>query len=196
MNSTRSTDFITPKTRVSRHFRNAVLDLAREHPFARKLVNSGRLSVPAYLTQSALNTPDTDAFAGDMVPGAPMDDAPVATQGQAGWLLRHLGQRFQCLYFVDDPATLDAATLGALQGLRDGAIPIEPLLVAQQPGTAGDLPVLHDVDGLVARRYDARPGTVYLSRPDQHVAARWRLLDSAALRPRLLAALARATCNA
>ena len=27
---------------------------------------------------------------------------------------------------------------------------------------------------LSARRYDARPGTTYLIRPDQHVCARWR----------------------
>jgi hypothetical protein len=32
MNSTRSTDFITPKSRVSRTFRNAVLGLAKDHP--------------------------------------------------------------------------------------------------------------------------------------------------------------------
>ena len=30
-----------------------------EHPFARRLVNSGRLSVPAVLWNSPLNTPDT-----------------------------------------------------------------------------------------------------------------------------------------
>src|SRR6476659_11430473 len=44
--STRTTDFITPKNRVSRTFRDATLQLARAHPFARKLVNSGRLSTP------------------------------------------------------------------------------------------------------------------------------------------------------
>ena len=48
-NSTRSTDFITPKSDVSRIFRDAVLELAREHEFARKRVKSGRLSVPAVL---------------------------------------------------------------------------------------------------------------------------------------------------
>lgn len=47
LNSSRSTDFITPKSEVSKNFRNAVLNLARDHAFARKLVNSGRLSLPA-----------------------------------------------------------------------------------------------------------------------------------------------------
>ncbi|HXH04638.1 MAG TPA: FAD-dependent oxidoreductase, partial [Candidatus Competibacteraceae bacterium] len=48
-NSTRSTDFITPKSAASRAFRDAVLTLAEHYPFARPLVNSGRLSVPAVL---------------------------------------------------------------------------------------------------------------------------------------------------
>ena len=39
MNSTRSTDFITPKSDISRVFRNAVLDLSEHHAFARPLVN-------------------------------------------------------------------------------------------------------------------------------------------------------------
>src|SRR6185436_2806414 len=57
--STRSTDFITPKSGVSRTFRDAVLGLAKRHPFARALVNSGRLSLPATLSGSSLNTPDS-----------------------------------------------------------------------------------------------------------------------------------------
>ncbi|MFM8591151.1 MAG: FAD-dependent oxidoreductase, partial [Limnohabitans sp.] len=64
MNSTRSTDFITPKSRASKTFRNQVLSLARHYPFARKLVNSGRLSVPSILTSSMLNTPDSEVFEG------------------------------------------------------------------------------------------------------------------------------------
>ena len=46
-NSTRSTDFITPKSQTSRVFRDAVLTLAERHEFARPLVNSGRLSMPS-----------------------------------------------------------------------------------------------------------------------------------------------------
>jgi 3-(3-hydroxy-phenyl)propionate hydroxylase len=47
---------------------------------------------------------------------------------------------------------------------------------------------LSDEAGLLARRLDARGGTVYLVRPDQHVCARWR----APTREQLAAALARA----
>ena len=61
LNSTRSTDFITPKNDASRAFRDAALDLARDCPFARRLVNSGRLSVPSTYRDSPLNTPDADA---------------------------------------------------------------------------------------------------------------------------------------
>ncbi|MDP3083198.1 MAG: FAD-dependent oxidoreductase, partial [Rubrivivax sp.] len=91
MNSTRSTDFITPKSAVSKDFRNAVLTLAGEHAFARALVNSGRLSVPSHLDDSALNTPDVDAFSGRMAPGAPIDDAPVTHESHDGWLLQFTG---------------------------------------------------------------------------------------------------------
>ena len=85
-------------------------------PLRAALVNSGRLSVPAFLTQSALNTPDADAFAGDMVPGAPMDDAPMQVAGQDAWLLDQLGNRFQLLVFVDDRGGAGCGHAGAAQG--------------------------------------------------------------------------------
>jgi 3-(3-hydroxy-phenyl)propionate hydroxylase len=192
MNSTRSTDFITPKSRVSKTFRNAVLDLAQDHAFARRLVNSGRLSVPAFLTQSALNTPDADAFAGDMVPGAPMDDAPIRLAGQDAWLMDQLGNRFQLLVFVDAVGALDAATLAQLKALTADPIAVQPIIVTPAGGQLDGFTVLADAQGLMARRYDAKPGTAYLARPDQHVAARWRVFDSSQVR----AAVARATCNA
>ena len=56
LNSTRSTDFITPKNEVSRAFRDATLDLAKDCGFARRLVNSGRLSTPSTYRDSPLNT--------------------------------------------------------------------------------------------------------------------------------------------
>ena len=191
LNSTRSTDFMTPKSQVSKDFRSAVLTLAREHAFARALVNSGRLSVPAHLRQSSLNTPDADAFAGTMAPGAPIDDAPVSSGGAPGWLLEHVGNRFVLLLFVDDAGAV--AQRDALAALAANTIPVETLAIAI--GAAATAPpgiaTIVDSDGLAARRFDARPGTSYLIRPDQHVAARWRVFDAAAVR----AAVARATCN-
>ena len=192
MNSTRSTDFITPKSNTSKVFRNAVLQLAAKYPFARALVNSGRLSVPSWLATSSLNTPDGDVFEGQMIPGAPLADAPVEVAGQPGWLLHQLGNRFQLLHYVDDASTLDEKTALALAQLAQAAIAIEAIIVAPRGQAPAGLKTLIDTDGCIAQRYDLRPGTTYLVRPDQHVAARWRALDASKIK----AALARATCNA
>jgi len=191
LNSTRSTDFITPKSNVSKIFRNAVLGLSRDHAFARKLVNSGRLSVPSFLTESRLNTPDSDSFAGDMVPGAPMDDAPVLDNGKDAWLIDQVGGRFQGLYFCDDPAQIPASAKDAFGELANAAVPVDILVVSKVPGTVAGSAVAVDAAGLVGQRYDATSGTFYLVRPDQHVAARWRALDLSRVR----AAVATATCN-
>lgn len=187
-NSTRATDFITPKSEVSRLFRDAVLDLAKDHAFARSLVNSGRLSVPATLRDSPLNTPDTEAFEGRMVPGAAATDAPVTVDGRPGWLLRQLqGSRFAALVFdgPDAPQRL-AAVREAAQGLTE----LEVLLVTDGARHLDGVRSLVDTEGLVARRYDARPGTVYLLRPDQHVCARWREPSTESVRAALRRALA------
>ncbi len=167
LNSSRSTDFMTPKSRAARLLRDAVLSLADEVPAVRALVNSGRLSVPTWLHDSPLNTPDVDAFDGWMMPGAPMDDAPMEGHGPSRWLLEVASEvkasSFVLLHFgaVEDSVRHSIDELGRASGLG--------------------LVTLPD-DGLAARRYDARAGTCYLIRPDQHVAARWRRFDAAAVR--------------
>ncbi|MDF3836040.1 FAD-dependent oxidoreductase [Cupriavidus basilensis] len=195
-NSTRSTDFITPKSPVSKVFRDAVLNLSKQHAFARQLVNSGRLSVPAVLHASPLNTPDSSAFAGRMVPGAACVDAPVSGVTGTGWLLQHLGGQFTGLVF-GAPDTLDASVLHALQRLQQGMTPLKLVFAgagdASPPAPAWPgAAVLRDAEGLAAQRYDAQPGTFYLIRPDQHVCARWRQVDAAAVEK----ALERATGKA
>ncbi len=180
LNSTRSTDFITPKSAMSRTIRDAVLALARRHPFARRLVNSGRLSVPKVLDASPLNTADREPFSGAMMPGAPAADAPVA--GAHGeWLLDYLGGDF-CLLVFGDVVDRDATAR-----LAAGAIGIRVVQVGGSERAGNG--VLVDREGLAAARYDGTPGTCYLIRPDQHVVARWRAFDADAVE----AALARAT---
>lgn len=187
LNSTRATDFITPKGPTSRLFRDATLSLARSAPFARRLVNSGRLSVPTAHRGSPLSTPDRDAFGPSPAPGAVALDAPAITGGAAGWLLPVLGDHFAALIFAD--AALPGGTAAALRSLAHAPAPVRPVVVARQAIDVPDGTVLCiDAEGLAARRYDAQPGTVYLVRPDQIVAARWRSFDVAAI----VAALARA----
>ena len=179
--STRSTDFITPKSDISRLFRDAVLELAKTQPFARTLVNSGRLSVPATLHGSVLNTADSDAgadaFAGLMVPGAAAADAPVRrADGSRSWWLRELGVGFTALVAVGSVGDGDAAGTAlarSLRGLRGAGSALTVLRVVTESGLA-DPDAIIDTEGALTRRYDLRPGTVCLFRPDQHLCARWR----------------------
>ena len=190
LHSTRATDFITPKSEISRLFRDAVLDLSRHHAFARTLVNSGRLSVPATLRDSPLNTADSASFEGRMQPGAAAADAPVTrTGGHPSWLLRELGDGFTALVYGDaDTGRIASQLQQAAEGLAMlRVVEIRPRETATEANAEQDLV---DHDGLVAARYDMRPGTVYLLRPDQHVCARWREPSADALHAALKRALA------
>ena len=197
LNSTRATDFITPKSAVSRVFRDAALKLAKDCAFARRIVNSGRLSVPAVLSSSPLNTPDdpADAFSCPMVPGAACTDAPVAIDGKDAWLLHQIASgQFAGVYFcgLHDDIDDTAQRLAALAHLP---VAVRPLIVAPRGMNVPAIPgvtVIEDREGIVTLRFDARPGTFYLLRPDQHVCARWRALDVASVS----AAVDRAICKA
>lgn len=177
-NSTRSTDFITPKNASSRLYRDAVLGLSRDHAFARPLVNSGRLSLPTRYLGSSIITDDTDAFeAPSAAPGCPCPDAPVERpDGSSGWLLDHLGRGFTLLVAGADPTDSNA---------NANAEPL-PLPVTR-------LRLDHDlVDrrGVLSARFDTRQQAVYLIRPDQFIAARWRQPSMAEIRQALARSLA------
>lgn len=164
--STRSTDFIAPHSEAERALRNAVLALAPKAEFARRMINSGRLSV-ATVYDTPLSTPDEDAFAGSARLGAPLPDAPAqGKNGAEGYLLEKIGGEFTLLY------------------ARNGSLPQVPpgvRLVTVGGGMTGST-------GIAAARLDLTPGAAYLLRPDQHVCARWRKVDAA----KIAAARARA----
>ncbi len=168
LNSTRSTDFITPKSDVSRSFRNAVLDLAEHYEFARPLVNSGRLSVPAVYDGSRLNGANDERLPTRTRPGAPFVDAPIGDE----WLGDKLGNKFQLLAI-----NIDIGALAFVEGVE-----VELLYIDTSELT----------DSAFADRYlgDAK-SAVYLMRPDQHVVARWTSYDEAKVTTALLNAIGR-----
>jgi 3-(3-hydroxy-phenyl)propionate hydroxylase len=153
--STRATDFVSPHAGPERRLRDAVLALAAHTEFARRMVNTGRLSTPT-VHVSPLSTPDESVFGGSARLGAPAPDAPVRTpEGENGFLLERIGGGFDLLHVADGarprpPAGVRLVTIG-----KD----------------------LIDCAGLFAERFDATPGATYLLRPDQHLCARWRSFD-------------------
>jgi 3-(3-hydroxy-phenyl)propionate hydroxylase len=170
--STRSTDFMAPGSRQEARLRKAVLSLARETEFGKRMINGGRLSVPS-IYDSPLSTADCDAWRGGPRPGASMLDAPIAAPaGDLAFLTEAFikaGTRFTLLEFangvaVDPPDGVGVIRIGGQDGFTDSA-------------------------RLAGARYDAEPGTAYLLRPDGYVAARFRHPS----RDALDAALARAT---
>lgn len=157
LQSSRSTDFITPKSEISRIFRDAVLDLSEHYAFARPLVNSGRLSVPCIYDRSPLNGPDVPGLPARTRPGSPAVDAPFG----GAWLLEALGGGFKLLGLgIEVPETLE------LQGVTLAGINAPADSVSQE----------------VRDRYlGDTAAAVYLIRPDQHVAARWASFEAAAV---------------
>jgi len=156
LNSSRSTDFITPKSETSRIFRDAVLDLAETYEFARPMVNSGRLSVPCTYDGSSLNGPDVADMPARTRPGSPAVD----TQTSEGWLLDRLGGRFQLVAIdtdIPDALEIDGISVEALRLSSAEAIEISDRYLGQAKSA------------------------VYLMRPDQHVAARWASYDEASV---------------
>ena len=167
--SSRTTTFMTPKSAAERRFRDAALDLAADHPFARALVNGGRLSQPCSLAGLSL-APARDPDTTCIEPGTVCPDAPlIGPDGHPVWLLNALGLGFACLWFEDEahPAP------DWFAGLR-GCIARH---VVSRRSRAGE--VLIDPGGLAFARYAARGGDVVLIRPDQHVAATFYAPDEA-----------------
>lgn len=135
--------------------RQAILALAKDTEFAKRVLNGGRLSVPS-VYDTPLSSPDVDSWAGGPPPGASLIDAPLQDRGRAAYLSDAFTENrdgFVLLQFAN----------GAPAQIGEGVCRV-------QIGGNG----LADSEGLAAMRYDATPGAAYLLRPDGYVAARFR----------------------
>ena len=151
MNSSRATNFMTPKSAMEMTFRNEVLKLAAEMPFAQKLINSGRLSVPCALKHSPLNGEDE----GRLMAGVSVLDAPLKGNG---WLIHHI-QGEAVLLGIGD------INIPEIKGLKRVGI-----------NHKHDAYRCYEADGeMLENRYGDQ--VIYLIRPDGHIAASFTAPD-------------------
>lgn len=169
----RTARFLRPADGVERLFRAAALGLARQHLFARQLVNTGRMSTPNTYTRSdacrAGGGSATQNVAFAWVDGSP---------GELTTLLRWAGGRLLLLVFGDlSPAT--AKRLRALSAQTD----VRCVQVVAADGKATALEHVRDIHGhLRATCQIKTKGPAWaLLRPDSYITASGERLDASLL---------------
>ncbi|NUR46689.1 MAG: FAD-binding protein [Hamadaea sp.] len=150
--------FMAPRTRWQRLRRDTILRLAARWRRAAQWVDSGRMSEPYRYAVSTIVLPDDGParrWRGAPELGGKAPDADFVRRGRPTRLRHYLGREWVALWFTG--------------GHHDGWLPAEPgqvpcRLITVDPADAGEL----------GTAYAARPGTLYLIRPDGHIAARRR----------------------
>lgn len=153
--ATRSVRFLSPVTPGQRCLRRAAMALARRHPFARAMINTGRLSDPFCYRESPLSR-----GCGESVPNLTLRWADGRQRS-----LVELAREDRLLVFAPGQARLPAA-------LADQTV----VRVGRSAGC--DVP---DEDGELAAALGLGPQEVVIVRPDLHVLARVPAADTAAL---------------
>ncbi len=192
----KSTEFMAPPSFAFDLMRTAVLGLAARHPAVRALINPRQTSAITY-TRSPLNAPDgVDAFDAGPKPGAVLPACPLtlpATPGDAGaprigHVTDLLGSGFTALWFCGDEAT--SPVLDMVQAtMRERGIPFTVVPVRRRMSSSGRCSGAVDHTGHLFPMFGARPGAVYVVRPDGHVLGRWQHPDVGSIQAALDRAL-------
>lgn len=163
----RSSRFMAPESEHEARLRTAILNLARRHPFARVLVNTGRLSDPYVYGESSLTTEGGEAVADMRVNGSSL----YRQADEPG--------EFKGLWFA--PETPDERFVQGLAALSDDDVPVHTLAVGTAKSPGGGVAAVPDDGGVIANALRAETGDYILLRPDGHVAARFAEPDAGAV---------------
>jgi 3-(3-hydroxy-phenyl)propionate hydroxylase len=161
--TSRTTRFLSPQSKAERILRDAVISLAREYPFARPLINTGRMSVAFSYDASPLSS-----NGGVTVPNVPL----VASDATRRTLLDMFEEKncFLAIWFTERGLSKsDSKTIEQLQRQ-------EPLLkVIVYSSEKGGSMEWGDRNGKLKQFLSVSQDCVCLIRPDLHLAAK---LDS------------------
>ncbi len=174
--ASKSTRFMTPPDCGYRLLRDATLSLSLTQTYVRPLFHWRTSRAHDYL-DSRLNCriDDNHRFSTGPVNGAPLQNIRFS---ENDYLFDHLGASIYLLYFSEEPEL--PASLKLLQdAVTEQGIPFEIIRISEKLNvTNRDVKILRDPYGHMCERYGASDGSAYLVRPDQHVAARWKQLDT------------------
>lgn len=190
--------FLVPKPGPARWRRDAILRLSVPFPAMRRHVNAGHMSNPFTYAASPLTWEDANPkidltdqatlamqraalvlfrvgpLAGSLAPELVLTD----TAGTSFSLLDLFGECFVVFYFVVDAdagaAALDRARAHLLSDFPPN-VPLSLNVISSGPPhnpLPDGITFLPDPDGRCAAAYSAGPATLYLIRPDRHIAAR------------------------
>ncbi len=174
----RTARFLRPPDGIERVFRNATISLARQHPFARSLVNTGRMAVANTYTQSAV----CDTSGGRSVQNVALRFAD-GSAGCVNDLLRWSGSRMLLLVF----GNLRAADAARLRALSTSA-PLLAVQVTTRDGQATAREHVRDPEGHLKgachiQGAEGAGGMLWaLVRPDAYVAATGTVVDARLIR--------------
>ncbi|MGZ5847590.1 MAG: FAD-dependent monooxygenase [Ramlibacter sp.] len=165
----RTARFLRPADGAERLFRTAALGLARQFPFARQLVNTGRMAVANPYTRSSV----CDATGGQSVQNVSFD-WPDGTRGSVNDLLLWADGRLLLLVFGDPGRT----GLARLRALAQEA-PLRCVQVLGPTDRAGALEHVRDPQGHLQGACHVFGHAWALVRPDAYVAATGESVDAA-----------------
>jgi 2-polyprenyl-6-methoxyphenol hydroxylase-like FAD-dependent oxidoreductase len=167
--------FMAPNTAFLRFRRNLILWLSGFHEPARKWVDSGKMSTPFVYTDTPLLTPDIPGETWNNAPvlGARPPDLPLTVicngQTRPTFLRRLFGSGFVALYFADQTAPAHEFSENLAEQIK---FPFEFYPVISWKNNTSK--AVLDADGSLSKALSARSGTLYLFRPDGHLALRRR----------------------